>query len=72
MEIGIIEGAITLISIIKHILTSSKKLPIYFMKFAQFEEWMFWYILKRFQIREQSSFLNVLYHSALETKVGCN
>ena len=35
-----------LLSIIKHILTSSKKLPIYFfMKFAQFEEWMLWYIL---------------------------
>ena len=40
------------------------------MKFAQFEEWMLWYILYKFQIREQSSFLNVLYHSALETKVG--
>ena len=37
MESGIIEGAIT--SILEHILTSSKKLPIYFfMKFAQFEE----------------------------------
>ena len=45
MESGIIEAAVTL-SIIKHILTSSKKLPIYFfMKFAQFEEWMLWYIL---------------------------
>ena len=39
------------------------------MKFAQFEEWMLWYILWKFQIREQSSFLNVLYNSALETKV---
>ena len=39
------------------------------MKFAQFEEWMLWYILLKFQIREQSSFLDVLYHSALETKV---
>ena len=39
------------------------------MKFAQFEEWMLWYILWKFQIREQASFLNVLYHSALETKV---
>ena len=41
MEIAIIESAITLI--LEHykavILTSSKKLPIYFfMKFAQFEE----------------------------------
>ena len=42
------------------------------MKFAQFEEWMLWYILLKFQIREQSSFLNVLYHSALETKVACS
>ena len=39
------------------------------MKFAQFEEWMLWYILQKFQTRRQSSFLNVLYHSALETKV---
>ena len=39
------------------------------MKFAQFEKWMLRYILQKFQIREQSSFLNVLYHSALETKV---
>ena len=39
------------------------------MKFAQFEEWMMGYILWEFQIREQSSFLNVLYHSAYETKV---
>ena len=30
---------------------------------------MLWYILQKFQIREQSSFLNVLYHNALETKV---
>ena len=39
------------------------------MKFAKFEEWMLRYILWRFQIRERSSFLNVLYYSALETKV---
>ena len=39
MEIYIIEGAITLI--IKHILIASKKLPIsFFMKFAEFEDWM--------------------------------
>ena len=38
---------------------------------------MLWYILEKFKIREQSSFfffffffLNVLYHSALETKVA--
>ena len=47
MESGIIEGAI--ISIpehFKHILTSSKKLPIdFFIKFEQFEERMLWYIL---------------------------
>ena len=34
------------------------------MEFAQFEELMLGYILQKFQIREQSSFLNVLYHSA--------
>ena len=58
MEIGIIEGVIALhLNIIKHILTSSKKSTIYFfMKFAQFEEWMLWYILWKFQIREQCSF----------------
>ena len=39
------------------------------MKFEQFEEWMFWDILWRFQIMEQSSFLDVLYHSALKTKM---
>ena len=39
------------------------------MKFAKFEEWMLWYVLWRFQIREQSSFLNVLYHSAMKTDV---
>ena len=38
------------------------------MKFAQFEEWMLWYILWRFQIREQSRFLNVLYHSAFKPR----
>ena len=47
MESGIIEGAITsILEHYKHILTPSKKLPIYvFMKFAQFEEWMLLYIL---------------------------
>ena len=35
------------------------------MKFEQFEEWMLWYILLRFHL----IFLNVQYHSALETKV---
>ena len=35
----------------------SKKLPIYFfMKFARFEKGMLWYILLKFQVREQSSF----------------
>ena len=59
MESGTIEGAIT--SILEHykaILTSSKKLPIYFfVKFAQFERvnngGTF---CNSFQIREQSSF----------------
>ena len=43
------------------------------MKFAQFEDWMVWHILWKFQIREQSSVLNVVNHTALETKVWlCN
>ena len=58
MEIGLIEGAIALIlKQYKMHLTSSKKSTIYFfMKFAQFEEWMLLHILWRFQITEQSSF----------------
>ena len=36
------------------------------MNFAQFEEWMVWHILWKFQMREQSSFLNVLYHSTFK------
>ena len=71
MEIVIIEGAITLILlimikiIIRPIYIAPfdllQKLPIYFfMKFAV------WRVIR---IREQSSFLNVVYHSALEIKV---
>ena len=64
MKIGILEG------VINHLLTASKKSTIYFfIKFAQFKEWMLWYILWSFQNREQSTSLNVIYHSALETKV---
>ena len=61
MEIGIIEGATALyLSIIKHILTSNKKSTTYFfMKFTEFEEWMVWYILWRFQIKAHSIF-NIL------------
>ena len=40
------------------------------MKFAQFEEWMMGYILWKFQIREQSSFLDVLYQSAFKRNKG--
>ena len=55
MEIAIIEGVVA--SILNYKATFSKKSTIYFlMKFAQFEEWMIWYILLRFQIREKSVF----------------
>ena len=58
-----------------YILTSNKKVTIYVItKFVQFEDWIIWsgiwYILWRFQVREQSKKLNVLYHGALKTKVS--
>ena len=59
--------AVILVHYIAHFDLQKKKI----MKFAQFEKWLLWYILWRFQIREQLSFKNVLYHSVLETKVSC-
>ena len=51
VEFRIVDGAITFV---KYILTASKKSKIsLFMKFAQFEEWMLWNILWRFQIRSR-------------------
>ena len=47
------------------------ELPIYFSwHLHSLKSGYFGTFCKSFQIREQSSFLNVLYHSALETNVN--
>ena len=39
------------------------------MKFAEFGEWMRWYILWKFEVGSSLFFLTALYHIALKTKV---
>ena len=70
MEVGIIEGtkALILKYYKAHFELQQKIDHLFFHENLQFEEWMLWYILWRFQIREESSFLNVLYQQCSKNK----